>query len=351
MPHQLMLRISALDLENLLGGLTVNSVQLRECVTGVGSELPFSAPDLSAIYYNITGTGQMIVGDYPPILLLPHTLIVVPRVRPAQIKCLSNPQVSTFKTEEAQFEQVEFVQRKVRVSDAKPHLTLICSYFGATFGSSVDLFAGLSSPVVEQFNAADQLESKLRSALIEFTSREVGSTAMTTALMKQVLVILLRRCLSSSDSWVEQFSLLRDPQIAHAFAEMVSRPSAPHSVDSLSRRVGLSRSVFMARFASGLGCPPIAVLRQLRMRQAATMLNAGRFTVDQVSYGVGYTSRSSFCRAFRRAYACDPSDYRATTQDKARVGDAAVPDEKDPTKNENRTRSLMSTPRASGPAR
>ena len=113
MPHQLMLRISAQDLENLLDGLTVNSVQLRECVTGVGSELPVSVPDLSAIYYNITGTGQMIVGDYPPILLLPHTLIVVPRGRHARIKCLSNPQVSTFKTAEARFEQVELVQRKI----------------------------------------------------------------------------------------------------------------------------------------------------------------------------------------------------------------------------------------------
>lgn len=330
MPRQLKLQISALDLENLLSGLTVNSVQLRECVTGGGSELPCSAPDLSAIYYNIAGTGHMIVGDYPPILLLPHTLIVVPRGRPARIKCLSDPQVSRFKTAEARIEQVE-LQRKIRGSDSKPHLTLICSYLAATFGSSVDLFAGLSSPIVEQFNAADELDTKLRSALIEFTSHEVGSTAMITALMKQVLVILLRRCLKSSDSWVKQFSLLRDPQIARAFAEMVSRPSAPHSVVSLSRKVGLSRSAFMARFTSGLGCSPIAVLRQLRMRQAATMLNAGQFTVDQVSYGVGYNSRSSFCRAFRRAYACDPSDYLATTQDKTRATDATVPDEKDPT--------------------
>ena len=57
---------------------------------------------------------------------------------------------------------------------------------------------------------------------------------MITALLKQILLTLLRRSLSSSDSWVDRFSLFGDPQMARAFDEMTSQPGAPHSVESLS---------------------------------------------------------------------------------------------------------------------
>jgi AraC-like DNA-binding protein len=41
------------------------------------------------------------------------------------------------------------------------------------------------------------------------------------------------------------------------------------------------------------------------------MLAANLLSIEQVAYAVGYTSRSSFFRAFRRIYGHDPSDHRA----------------------------------------
>src|ERR1700749_541542 len=64
---------------------------------------------------------------------------------------------------------------------------LICRYFRATYGSSIDLFAGLSTPIVERFKPADELGSKLQAALAEISGRQVGMQAMTTAIRKQVL--------------------------------------------------------------------------------------------------------------------------------------------------------------------
>ena len=49
------------------------------------------------------------------------------------------------------------------------------------------------------------------------------------------------------------------------------------------------------------------------MRHAAELLATSHLSIDQVSFGVGYASRSSFFRAFRRVYGSDPSDYRANT--------------------------------------
>jgi AraC family transcriptional activator of mtrCDE len=91
---------------------------------------------------------------------------------------------------------------------------------------------------------------------------------------------------------------------------MVNRPGAPHSIHSLAQLSGLSRSSFMLRFADLIGESPIAVLRQLRMRQAATMLASNyELSIDQIARNVGYASRSSFLRAFRKVYGMDPSEY------------------------------------------
>jgi hypothetical protein len=55
----------------------------------------------------------------------------------------------------------------------------------------------------------------------ELVSQEIGFGAMSAALLKQIIAVLLRRSISSMQSWAEGFSMLRDPQIARAFSEMV----------------------------------------------------------------------------------------------------------------------------------
>jgi AraC family transcriptional activator of mtrCDE len=66
----------------------------------------------------------------------------------------------------------------------------------------------------------------------------------------------------------------------------------------------------MARFSEIFGRSPMAILRELRMRQAALDLATTSASVDVVAYNAGYESRSSFVRAFRKAYDIDPSQYR-----------------------------------------
>ena len=66
----------------------------------------------------------------------------------------------------------------------------------------------------------------------------------------------------------------------------------------------------MARFSEIFGRSPMAIVRDLRMRQAALDLTTTSAPVDVVAYNAGYESRSSFVRAFRKAYNVDPSEYR-----------------------------------------
>ena len=133
---------------------------------------------------------------------------------------------------------------------------------------------------------------------------------MSAALLKQVIVLLLRRSLVSMNAWVEHFSMLSDPLVARAFAAMAIRPGAPHSLQSLADVACLSRSAFAARFTGVVGKSPMQVLRELRLRQAMQQLKAGDVAVDVIARNAGYASRSSFIKAFRKSYGAGPSEVR-----------------------------------------
>ena len=54
----------------------------------------------------------------------------------------------------------------------------------------------------------------------------------------------------------------------------------------------------------------MTILRHLRMRQAAKQLASTQMSVDQIARSAGYDSRSSFFKAFRKSFECDPTEYR-----------------------------------------
>lgn len=307
-----MMRMSATQLDGLLSTVSVEFVRLTECLVSPGWRLNLGGTSVPGIHYNLSGRGRMVMEGHPIIELSPHTLVITPPNQYFHIEV--PPEDSEVKvSNELEGRWKSFPPGAIRrfvAGEDRPQLMLICGYFQASYGTSVNLFSTLNAPIVEQFDSTQHIDRTLRLALQELIDQEVGTGAMTTTLLKLVLVALLRRSLTSSNLWVEQFSLLGDVYIARAFSHMAAHPAAPHSVSSLAHTACLSRSSFMARFTKVLGMPPMTVLRGLRMRQAASMLST-ELSVDQIARSVGYSSRSSFLRAFYNAYGNHPSDYRA----------------------------------------
>ena len=316
--RQPLVPIDAAELDRLLDTLMVEFVRLSECLVGEGYRLELGGIDAPGLHYNISGTGRMVVEGREPIELQPHRLIVLPAKTLFRIEVPSRRGSRvTWRTIDgrAQLFAPGAVRRYV-ANDGEPEIVLICGYFHASYGASTDLFGTLKSPIVEQFQEGDQVDETLKAALMELVAQEVGFGAMSAALLKQVVVALLRRSLRSMDLWLERFSLLSDPQVARALAEMVAHPGARHTVHSLARTAFLSRSAFEARFNRVVGRPPMILLRDLRMRQAAEQLRATTLTVDEVAHQAGYASRSSFVRAFRKAHGCDPTSFRRSHGEK-----------------------------------
>ncbi|HEY4090761.1 MAG TPA: AraC family transcriptional regulator [Luteibacter sp.] len=306
-------RISPTDLNRLLISLEVKFVVLSECLVSEGYCLEMGTVNAPGIHYNISGSGRLVIKGHPPIELKPHTLVIVPPKSAFRIEAEGfHRGQQNLRTVDGDLVAVaKDTIHYVSAGDGEPEIVLICGYFDACYGSAVDLFGALTAPIVEQFAEQDRLDTTLRDALSELVSQEVGAGAMSATLLKLVIVHILRRSLHSNNLWVERFSLLRDPQIARVFAEMASNPGGQHTVNSLAQNAYLSRSAFMARFVEVVGQPPMNVLRDLRMRQAAEQLRTGQIPIEQVVRNSGYESRSSFARAFRKAFNMDPSEYRS----------------------------------------
>jgi AraC family transcriptional activator of mtrCDE len=312
-PDQPLVRPSTAELNRLLTTLEVKVVRLTECLVSKGWRLEVTGPDAPGIHYNLMGEGWLVFAGQAPIALRPHTLIIVPPNLGFALEVDGPGALDPNAPVENRRRVVSFSENFGRreAGEPPPDLILICGYFQAIYGASIDLFMGMTVPIVEQFDRADRLDDALRQALDELLSQEIGDGAMAAALLKQVMVMLLRRSLASSETWVERFSILSDPQVARAFADMVEQPGAAHTVQSLARAAGLSRSVFMERFRHVFSKTPMAALRDLRMRRAARELVADQASLDQVAYDAGYQDRSGFLRAFRKVYGCDPAEFRA----------------------------------------
>lgn len=289
-------RISAWSLDRLIATLDVEAVSLCEIHLSPDCNIVMKGHESPGIYYVLEGMGFMYLHNEPPVSIFAHTLIIVPPNYPFRL-AVSN--------DEGSFTD----------GHDKPKTLIICGLFKTLCGSRSDIFGTLSGPIIQNFSAVDQLDAKLKIAMTELMSQEIGAGAMTAALLKQVIVALVRKSLDSMQVWVERFSMLSDPKIAHAFAEMVAQPSKAHSIHSLAETACLSRSAFIVRFTSAIGRSPMMVLRDLRMRQAAADLLSGNVSLEQVIRNTGYASSGSFSRAFKQAYGVDPSAYRKSTQD------------------------------------
>ena len=82
--------------------------------------------------------------------------------------------------------------------EGDPQVSVICGYFRASYGLSINLFSTLRSPIVEQFEGFEQLADNLQSILAELAARRIGMKAMTAAVLKQIFITLLRRSLVSA---------------------------------------------------------------------------------------------------------------------------------------------------------
>jgi AraC-like DNA-binding protein len=104
--------------------------------------------------------------------------------------------------------------------------------------------------------------------------------------------------------------VLDDRRLRRALECVLTHPMEQLRMKDLAMRAGMSRSAFAKRFAATAGIPPMQFVRAARLRYAAHLLASTVRPVKAIAGIIGYSSRSQFCRAFRRSFDLHPSAFR-----------------------------------------
>ena len=120
----------------------------------------------------------------------------------------------------------------------------------------------------------------------------------------------IRRYCEGGECRLPWLSALEDHRLGAALELMLAPANASLTVQDLAQAAGMSRSAFSQHFAEAFGQPPMEMLQEMRLRQAAKLLRETDMPVKQLAARLGYASRSHFSRSFRRQYGVAPADYR-----------------------------------------
>lgn len=88
---------------------------------------------------------------------------------------------------------------------------------------------------------------------------------------------------------------------------------ATPSLDAIAERLGLTARTVQRRLKED-GTTFRALSKRVRMDRAAELLTAGRLTLAEVAFEVGFSEPSGFCRAFRKVFGRTPTEYREAAE-------------------------------------
>ncbi len=80
-------------------------------------------------------------------------------------------------------------------------------------------------------------------------------------------------------------------------------------VEQMAKDVGMSRTNMHRKLKAITGFSPSELIRNIRLRKAATLLLHKADTVSQISFTVGFEDHSYFSKSFKKQFGVSPSEY------------------------------------------
>lgn len=295
------------DFDRLITTMSVKLHAFGVCEIARGHRMAHEPFGGVTIHYALAGAGVLAVEGAEPIAFSAGDMLIVPARR-------------CFRFGDAAADAIEVpADTRARVIDSGlvrfeagggKDMVIVCGEVTAALAGGVDLFGALRAPLVERIDNEAFLSSAYALLLVELAAPSLGTQALTEGVIKQGLVLLLRRHLLGRGSDSPLFAPFGDGRLLRALTAVLEAPAAPHSVASLAAAAGMSRSAFAAAFSERYGQGPMDFVRDARLRAAAELLAHTDLPVKLVSASVGYASRSYFSRAFRELFGLDPSRFR-----------------------------------------
>ncbi len=302
--------MNEVHLDRLLGGMDVRLHAVAFCELRQGQALVFEPFDVAVLHYVLTGSGIIEVEGHPPIPFHANMILMVPPNRRKRISMEGSVDVEIVDIGQSLMTADGLL--RIGKGEEEPHLVMACGFQNVMRHEPFGFLDALDAPLVEDISSLEIVTGAFRQMLSEIKQPHFATQALTETLMKQCLILALRGYADREGFISPVFSHLPDARLMRATMAIMKRPAATHSVASLARDAGMSRSAFAKKFSAAFQESPMDFLQKTRLHHAARLLTTTKMPVKLVASSVGFSSRSHFSRAFRTSFGVDPSEYRKT---------------------------------------
>ena len=293
----------------LLGAVSVEIEAFAICEIGEDVRLIVPPVEMIVVHHILEGTLHLTIDERDLVEAGPGAMLIVPPERWQHLATSSG----TITSKEA-FDVCVPVQGGMLVVDAtdgkEPTLRVACGAIMPNLSGSYGSLQGLTRPVVENLSDFPVVSAAFAALLEEVAAPKEGTRPLTSALMKACLVVLLRKHLETARIAGNAPAVFQDPRLSRSVAAVLNLPAADHSLSSLAREAGMSRSAFAREFKGALDMTPMEFVARVRLDLARHFLETTGMPVEGIAVAVGFNSRSHFSHLFREHYGTDPSSFR-----------------------------------------
>lgn len=299
-------------LDRLLAALDVGVTHFTVCDIRDGWSMGLDAGRAPTLHYCLEGTGTLTTPGSASISLEPHTFVLLPpgvayRIESASPKA-SQIEQRTSLCGASSYESVP----TLTVGDGEQGIVTVCGEIRMGLAGGANFFFSFGEPLVARFGCGEGLQNQFVMLLAESTRPGIGTRPLTEALLKQCLILALRRWVECEPSPFPWLAAMADQRLSRALHAIFEQPAVAYTVDSLAVMAGMSRSAFAAAFRRTFGQSPMSLVKLVRLRRASELLITTTLPVSEVAKRVGFSSRSNFSVAFSELHDMDPSRFRHT---------------------------------------
>lgn len=87
------------------------------------------------------------------------------------------------------------------------------------------------------------------------------------------------------------------------------------TVEELAEAMRMSRTVFYKKVKSLLGVSPVDFIKDIRVKRAAQLIEAGNMSLSEVAYNSGFSDPNYFSKCFKKQMGMTPSRYKEKCQE------------------------------------
>jgi AraC-like DNA-binding protein len=102
----------------------------------------------------------------------------------------------------------------------------------------------------------------------------------------------------------------KPPVLIELWSKVAANPDRSWDLDGMAKFAGMSKESLRQACLQETGRSPVRHVTHLRMRHAATLMQSGRYRVEDAARLVGYENPFNFSTAFKRAHGISPKQYQ-----------------------------------------